>query len=111
MSYFVRLNFFFWIILFLVRSGYSASQPSYDSEITPSLKRIIINGDSVIFISDSSNSRHEQTRKDITLNYKNHNIVFIISFFLKDLTRNGQLGNRKVIKSIQIFLPAGIGLK
>jgi adenylate cyclase len=76
MSYFVRLNFFFWIILFLVRSGYSASQPSYDSENTPSLKRIIINGDSVIFISDSSNSRHEQTRKDITLNYRNHNIIF-----------------------------------
>ncbi|HEX7492824.1 MAG TPA: triple tyrosine motif-containing protein, partial [Bacteroidales bacterium] len=76
MSYFVRLNFFFWIILFSVQSGYSASQPSYDSEITPSLKRIRINGDSVIFISDSSNSRLEQIRKDITLNYRNHNIVF-----------------------------------
>jgi len=76
MYYFVRLNFFFWIILFSVQSGYSASQPSYDSEITPSLKRIRINGDSVIFISDSSNSGLEQIRKDITLNYRNHNIVF-----------------------------------
>jgi adenylate cyclase len=76
MSYFVRLNFFFWIILFSVQLAYSASQPSYDSEITPSLKRIRINGDSVIFISDSSNSRLEQIRKDITLNYRNHNIVF-----------------------------------
>jgi class 3 adenylate cyclase len=76
MFYFVRLNFFFWIILFSVQSGYSASQPSYDSEITPSLKRIRINGDSVIFISDSSNSGLEQIRKDITLNYRNHNIVF-----------------------------------
>ena len=76
MSYFVRLNFFFWIILFSVQSEYSASQPSYDSEITPSLKRVRINGDSVIFISDSSNSRVEQIRKDITLNYRNHNIVF-----------------------------------
>jgi class 3 adenylate cyclase len=40
------------------------------------LKRIRINGDSVIFISDSSSSRIEQIRKDITLNYRNHNIVF-----------------------------------
>ena len=76
MSYFVRLNFFFCIILFSIQSGYSASQHSYDSEITPSLKRIRINGDSVIFISDSSTSGLEQTRKDITLNYRNHNIVF-----------------------------------
>jgi adenylate cyclase len=76
MSYFVRLNFFFWIILFSVQSGYSASQPSYDSEITPSLKRVRINGDSVIFISDSSNSRLAQIRKNITLNYRNRNIVF-----------------------------------
>jgi class 3 adenylate cyclase len=62
--------------LFSIQSGYSASQHSYDSEITPSLKRIRINGDSVIFISDSSTSGLEQTRKDITLNYRNHNIVF-----------------------------------
>jgi hypothetical protein len=62
--------------LFSVRQGYSASQHSYDSDITPSLRQIKINGDSVIFISDSTNKKLEQISKGITLNYRNHNITF-----------------------------------
>ena len=76
MAHFVRLNFILLIILFSVRQGYSASQHSIDSDITPSLRQIKINGDSVIFISDSANTKLEQIRKGITLNYRNHNITF-----------------------------------
>ena len=76
MAHFVRLNFFLLIILFSVRQGYSVSQHSYDSDITPSLRQIKINGDSVIFISDSINKKLEQISKGITLNYRNHNITF-----------------------------------
>jgi len=76
MAYFVRLNFFLLIILFSVWQGYSASQHSFDSDITPSLRQIKINGDSVIFISDSINTKPEQIRKGITLSYRDHNITF-----------------------------------
>jgi len=76
MSYFVRLNFFFGIILFSVLLKASAAQTSYDSEPTPSLKRILINGDSVIFISDSSRLPHNELRQNIILNYRNNNIIF-----------------------------------
>ena len=76
MAHFVRLNFILLIILFSVRQGYSASQHSVDSDITPSLRQIKINGDSVIFISDSSDNKPYQSSKHITLNYRNHNITF-----------------------------------
>lgn len=76
MAYFVRLNFFLLIVLFSVWQGYSASQHSFDSDITPSLQQIKINGDSVIFISDSINTKPEQIRKGITLSYRDHNITF-----------------------------------
>jgi class 3 adenylate cyclase len=76
MAHFVRLNFILLIILFSVRQGYSASQHSNDSDITPSLRQIKINGDSVIFISDSSDIKPDQNSKHITLNYRNHNITF-----------------------------------
>jgi len=76
MAHFVRLNFILLIILFSVRQGYSASQHSVDPDITPSLRQIKINGDSVIFISDSSDNKPDQSSKHITLNYRNHNITF-----------------------------------
>jgi class 3 adenylate cyclase len=76
MAHFVRLNFILLIILFSVRQGYSASQHSNDSDITPSLRQIKINGDSVIFISDSSDIKPDQSSKHITLNYRNHNVTF-----------------------------------
>jgi adenylate cyclase len=76
MAHFVRLNFILLIILFSVRQGYSASQYSNDSDITPSLRQIKINGDSVIFISDSSHIKPDPSSQHITLNYRNHNITF-----------------------------------
>ena len=74
MSYFVRLNFLFGIILFSVLLNASAAQASF-SDVTPSIKRILINGDSVIFISDSSRLQPAEFRQNIILNYRNNNIT------------------------------------
>jgi len=76
MSYFVRLNFFFGIVFFSLHLSASAAITSYDSDVTPSLKRILINGDSVIFISDSSKLRSPEEKQNIVLNYRNNNISF-----------------------------------
>ena len=76
MSHLVRLNFLFGIILFSVLQYGFAAQTSYDSEPTPSIKRILINGDSVIFISDSSRLQHNEFRQNIVLNFRNNNIRF-----------------------------------
>ena len=76
MSYFIRLNLLFGIILFSVLSKASVAQTSYDSEVTPSLKRVLINGDSVIFTLDSSRIQTPEIMKNIVLNYRNNNITF-----------------------------------
>jgi adenylate cyclase len=76
MSYFVRLNFLFGIILFSGLINASAAKISFDSEVTPSLKRILINGDSVIFISDSLRLRPSDFKQNIVLNFRSNNIKF-----------------------------------
>jgi adenylate cyclase len=73
MSYFVRLSFLLGILLSSEFLN-AATQAPYDTEPTPSIKRIVINGDSAIFISDSSKSQPGGLRKNITLNYRNNNI-------------------------------------
>ena len=76
MSYFVRLNFLFGIILFSFLFDASAIQTSYDSELTPSLKRILINGDSVIYTSEGHLLNPQDLKKNIVLNYRNNHITF-----------------------------------
>ncbi|MGA2408170.1 MAG: adenylate/guanylate cyclase domain-containing protein [Bacteroidales bacterium] len=76
MSYYLRLNFLFGIILFSVLLKASAIQTSYDSEVTPSLKRILINGDSVVFTSDSAKAQDLELKQNIVLNYRYNNISF-----------------------------------
>jgi adenylate cyclase len=76
MSYFVRLNLFFGIVLFSGLLNVSAAQPSSDSEPTPTIKRILINGDSVVFISDSSALKRSEISRNIILSYRNNNIKF-----------------------------------
>jgi len=76
MSYFVRLNFLFGIILFSFLFDASAIQTSYDSELTPSLKRILINGDSVIYTSEGHLLNSQDLKKNIVLNYRNNHITF-----------------------------------
>jgi class 3 adenylate cyclase len=73
MSYFVRLSFLLGILLSSEFLN-AATQTPYDAEPTPSIKRIVINGDSTIFISDSAKSHPGGLRKNITLSYRNNNI-------------------------------------
>jgi adenylate cyclase len=74
MFYFVRLSFLIGIILFSEFLNASAIQISGDTEPTPSIKRIMINGDSTIFISNNLKSQSSEIRKNITLSFRNNNI-------------------------------------
>ncbi len=76
MSYFLRLIFLFGVILFSVLLKSSAIQDSPDPEVTPSIRRILINGDSVIFISDSTRVPHTDLRQNIILNHRYNNVEF-----------------------------------
>jgi adenylate cyclase len=73
MPYFVRLSFLFGILLsseFLI----AATQTPIDTEPTPSVRRIVINGDSALFISNSTKSQPADFRRNIILSYRNNNI-------------------------------------
>ena len=76
MSYFLRLNFFIGIIFFSILPNAYAAQISYDTDVTPSIRRILINGDSVISFSDSSKFQHTESGQNIILPYRNNNIMF-----------------------------------
>jgi adenylate cyclase len=76
MFYFVRLNFFCWIILFSVLSKTSATRPVIGSEEIPNLNRIIINRDSVLLIPTTKGERNIFFRQNLILNYRNNNIIF-----------------------------------
>jgi adenylate cyclase len=76
MSYFVRLNLLFGILLFSVLLKAYAVQVNFDSEPTPSLKRILINGDSVLYVSDSIDVLKNNLKPDIVLNYRNNDVIF-----------------------------------
>ena len=114
MSYFVRLNFLLGIVLisFLVKP--SAAQTYYDPEITPSLKRILINGDSVIFYSDSLLTRNPEVKHNLVLSYRNNNITFEVQpsdsinyqFFLEGFDKEWS-GWKKITSKEYTNLPAG----
>ncbi|MCX6255671.1 MAG: triple tyrosine motif-containing protein [Bacteroidia bacterium] len=76
MSYYLRLNFLFWIILFSGLVKPSAAQPVNGSEVTPSLKRIIINGDSVVSIPSATKEGDLFLIQNFILNHHNNNIAF-----------------------------------
>jgi adenylate cyclase len=76
MSYLLKLNFLSGIILFSVFLQAPAAQQSFDAEIIPSLKRVLINGDSVIYSSDSTSMINERPIENLILNYRNNNIIF-----------------------------------
>ena len=114
MSYSGRLNFLFGIILFSVILNSSAAQTSFDSELTPSLKRVLINGDSVIFISDRSIVQNQERSQNIVLNYRDNNITFELQpsdsidyqFFLEKYDNNWSNWKRTGYKEYT-NLPAG----
>jgi len=76
MSYFIRLNFLFGIILFSFLVEASAAQTYYNSELTPSLKQVLINGDSIIYTSDRRILNSQDLKKNIVLSYRNNHITF-----------------------------------
>jgi class 3 adenylate cyclase len=114
MSYSGRLNFLFGIILFSVILNSAAAQTSFDSELTPSLKRVLINGDSVIFASDRSIVQNQERSQNIVLNYRNNNITFELQpsdsidyqFFLEKYDNNWSNWKRTGYKEYT-NLPAG----
>jgi class 3 adenylate cyclase len=76
MSYFIRLNFLLGIILFTVLSKAAVAQTTNESELTPVIKRVLVNGDSVIYTFDSTRQQISGLRQNIVLNYRNNNITF-----------------------------------
>jgi class 3 adenylate cyclase len=114
MSYFVRLNFLLGIVLisFLVKP--SGAQTYYDPDITPSLKRILINGDSVIFYSDNLLIRNPEVKHNLVLSYRNNNIIFEVQpadsinyqFFLEGFDKEWS-GWKKITSKEYTNLPAG----
>ena len=114
MSYLLRLNFLCGIILFSILLNASAAQPSIDSDKTPSLKRILISGDSVIFNSDSSKALNTEQRQNIVLNFHSNNITFELEpadsinyqFFLEGFDREWSDWKRISFKEYT-NLPAG----
>ena len=72
---FLRLNFLLGIILFAVVPAASVAQTSNVQEVTPSVRRILINGDSVIYSADTSKIQVQELRQNIVLNYRNNNIT------------------------------------
>jgi len=114
MSYFIRLNFLIGIVLisFLVKP--SAAQTYYDPEVTPSLKRILVNGDSVIFNLDSLGISNAKVKHTFVLNYRNNNITFELQpadsinyqFFLEGFDKEWS-GWKKINSKDYTNLPAG----
>jgi adenylate cyclase len=114
MSYLLRLNFLCGIILFSILLNASAAQPSFDSDKTPSIKRILIDGDSVIFSSDSLKALNTEQRQNIVLSFRNNNITFELEpadsinyqFFLEGFDREWSDWKRISFKEYT-NLPAG----
>ena len=74
MSYSVRLILFSGILFLSALISAPASQSSYNPDVIPSIKRILVNGDSVLFISDSSKHQNSEVRQKVVLNFRNNNI-------------------------------------
>ncbi len=76
MFYFVRLNILFWIIFFSSLSHLFASQTANDSGNIPSLRSLLITGDSVILVPSDSYERDKFFSQPLIINYRNNNITF-----------------------------------
>lgn len=74
MSYSVRLRIVFGVILFLILLNASANSVSRETDVVPSLRRVLINNDSVVYNSDISTLQN--TLLNIVLRYRNNNVRF-----------------------------------
>ena len=102
----VRLNFLCCIILFSFLPNGSATGTFSTSEGSPSLSRLVLNGDSVISFSSKDGRVDNFLEKELILNFRNNDIRFELSaadttefqYFLKGFDRkwsNWQEGNYK----------------
>jgi class 3 adenylate cyclase len=95
MSYFVRFNAVITVCLFSIISVYAAANSDYLSESVPSLRSIVINGNSVILVPEAPIERNKFFSRNIVLSHRENNIVFEISqsdgyefqYFLKGFDR------------------------
>lgn len=76
MSYFIRYNFLFCIILFSTLSGVSAAYPGSVPEDIPSLQCININGDSVILVPANLQERDLFFSRNFILSRRENNLAF-----------------------------------
>lgn len=76
MSYFIKLFLISAFIQFFLCLSTSAQDKKLVPEEVPSLHRVLINNDSVLFSTDSSRASHFSPDEPIILNYHNNNIRF-----------------------------------
>ena len=79
MSYFLRFNLLILVVLFSTISGISATHNDFIYGEVPSLKRIIIDSDSVIKIPDNSTEAGLFLSRTIVLSHRENNISFELS--------------------------------
>jgi adenylate cyclase len=79
MSYLVRLNFLITVLVFSEILGVTAARSDYYYYKIPSLKRIIINGDSVIYVPETGNEANLFFNRTIVLSHRKNNITFEFS--------------------------------
>jgi class 3 adenylate cyclase len=75
MFYPEKLNFIGWSLLFLFLSEALSGQQVDNSEFVPTIKCIIINGDSVLKIPSGNNERDDFFKKEIVINSHSNNIT------------------------------------
>ncbi|TAL64904.1 MAG: guanylate cyclase [Bacteroidetes bacterium] len=75
MSYLVKLNILCWIILFSLLLK-APAQSAFDTQKLPTIKRLIINIDSVINIPDLTKERDQFLKEDFILSHHNNHITF-----------------------------------
>jgi len=74
MSYHGRLIFSLWILICPVLLKASSAQTTFDQEISPSLKRVVINNDSVILKAENQVITKSGSLPQVILRYRNNNI-------------------------------------
>ena len=92
MSNFFRLNILIQVLLYSVITEVSANHSDYFFEEIPFLRRIVINGDSVIKIPETANELNQFFSRTIVLSHRENNITFELSetgtygfqYFLED---------------------------
>ena len=79
MYYYFKFKIVITVILFSFNSGFSAYPSDYFSESIPSLKKIVINGDSIISVPEIKSDRDLFFNSNLVLRHRDNNITFELS--------------------------------